>query len=89
MSLHVREQAEQAWLAILEVLSRSPSQEVIGILAAGPLEDLVEDWGIEFVDRIEHEARRNSAFRYLLGGVWQSSTLEVWSRIEKARGNAW
>jgi len=89
MNLHDREQAEHAWLAILEVLSRSPNQDVVGVLAAGPLEDLVEEWGPEFIDRVELEARRNPAFRYLLGGVWQSSTNEVWSRIEKAREHSW
>jgi hypothetical protein len=89
MNLYDRDQAEQAWLVILEILSRRPSPAVVGMLAAGPLEDLVEEWGPEFIDRIELEARRNPAFRHLLGGVWRSSTNEVWSRIENARGHSW
>jgi len=88
-SLFEASNAEDAWVVILEVLDRKPSQEIIGMLAAGPLEDLIEDWGPMFIDRIELESRRNPDFRHLLGGVWQSSTPEVWERIEKARGTPW
>lgn len=85
---HLQE-AEDAWEAILEVLKRQPPAEVIGMLAAGPLEDLINDWGPTFIDRIETEARKNPAFHHLLGGVWKSSTPEVWQRIESIRGQAW
>jgi hypothetical protein len=80
---------EDCWMAILEVLSREPPQQVIGILAAGALEDLIQYHGPEFIERIETESRRNAAFRHLLGGVWKSSTPEVWSRVEEARGDPW
>jgi hypothetical protein len=80
---------EDCWLAILEVLSRNPPQEVLGVLAAGPLEDLIRFHGPKFIDQIEAESRRNPAFRWLLGGVWRGSTPEVWARVEKARGEPW
>jgi hypothetical protein len=76
---------EDAWQIVLAVLSQKPSDEVIGILAAGPLEDLIQDQGAKFIERIENEARKNPAFRRLLGGVWQSGTPDVWARVEKAR----
>lgn len=76
---------EEVWRVILAVLSLKPSPNIIGILAAGPLEDLIEDQGARFIDRIEDEARRNPAFRYLLGGVWESGRSEIWRRVEKAR----
>ena len=75
---------EDCWLAILATLSKYPPAEVLGTLAAGPLEDLIEDHGPKFIGRIEAEAGRNSAFRELLSRVWQSSTPEIWARIEKA-----
>jgi hypothetical protein len=75
---------EDCWLAILAILSKGPPANVLGVLAAGPLEDLVEYHGPQFIDRIEVEARRSSAFRDLLSGVWKSSTPEIWSRIETA-----
>lgn len=77
--------AEDTWRVILAVLSQNPSDEIIGMLAAGPLEDLIEDQGTEFIERIETEARRNPAFRHLLGGVWKSSTPDIWARVERAR----
>jgi hypothetical protein len=89
MNMRDSAQADDGWTTILKVLDGQPSQNVIGMLAAGPLEDLIQEWGELFVDRIELEARRNPAFRHLLGGVWESSTPEVWARIEKARGTSW
>lgn len=89
MSLYESSQAEDAWAAILEILSRKPSQQVVGHLAAGALEDLIEEWGPLFIERIELEARQNPNFRHLLGGVWRSSTPEVWERVERARVASW
>ena len=80
-------QPEDCWRAILEVLRRRPPESVINMLAAGPLEDLIENCGPQFIDRIEAEARGNPAFRQLLGGVWKSSTDAIWARVENARGN--
>lgn len=91
-ALHARRHnhfAGDCWLAILEVLSRDPPEEVIGVLAAGALEDLIRSHGPAFIERIEAESRRNKAFRRLLGGVWQSTAPEIWARIQKARGEAW
>lgn len=79
--------ADDCWLAILAILSRNPPEPVIGVLAAGALEDLIDDYGPQFIDRIELEARRNPAFRHLLGGVWESSTPAIWARIETARNH--
>ena len=80
---------EECWIAILGILSREPPQPVIGVLAAGPLEDLVHHAGPQFIDRIELEARRNPAFRHLLGGVWESPNQAIWQRVESARGASW
>jgi hypothetical protein len=81
--------AEDCWATILEILSRNPPEWVIGVLAAGPLEDLIDASGPEFIDRIELQARRDPAFRHLLGGVWPSSTSSILSRVEAARGGTW
>lgn len=83
------ELAEDCWCGVLAVLSRNPPQEVIGVLAAGPLEDLIDDFGPQFIDRVEDEAKRNVAFRHLLGGVWKSGSPEIWARVENARGVSW
>ena len=76
------------WKVINLIIKKTSEQSVIGSLAAGPLEDLIQYHGNRFIDRIETEARKNALFRHLLGGVWKSEPPEIWSRIEKARNNS-
>jgi hypothetical protein len=75
------------WQAILRILEKDPSEHVICILAAGPLEDLIEHCGQLFINEIEIQARRDPKFKHLLGGVWKSSTPEIWQRIENIRAS--
>ncbi|AJG23248.1 DUF6869 domain-containing protein [Cupriavidus basilensis] len=72
---------EGLWRLVLEVLARTDSPRVLGALAAGELEDLIEYHGPAFIGRIEQEAARDPRFRRLLCGVWRSSTPEVWARV--------
>ena len=83
------ERPDVCWEAILDILSKKPSDRVLGVLAAGPLEDLINNHGSVYIEKIETEARRNPAFRHLLGGVWESGTPDVWGRVEKIRGKPW
>jgi hypothetical protein len=72
---------ETVWQFILAVqrLDRRIAQK----LSAGPIEDLLVRHGAAFIDRVEDEARRDPAFAFTLGGVWQNRmTDEVWSRIQ-------
>jgi hypothetical protein len=80
---------EDGWQAILLILQKQPPEEVIALLAAGPLEDLIEEFGDQFIGRIEIESRQNPSFRHLLGGVWKSGSDEVWRRVQKAQGTLW
>ena len=69
---------------ILEVLRLDPSIEIIEVLAAGPLEDLLSQHGESMITKIEFLARNNGKFANLLGGVWQNSMPEeVWNRVQK------
>lgn len=72
---------EGLWRLVLAVLDRTDSPRVLGALAAGELEDLIEYHGPAFIERIEHEAARDPRFRRLLCGVWRSSTPQVWARV--------
>ncbi len=81
MRLEDREAAEDSWLAILEVLQRTQVDEVLGVLAAGPLEDLISHWGTSFIERIEAEAIGSPRFRDLLKGVWESGDPDVCDRV--------
>nr|WP_315484937.1 hypothetical protein [uncultured Undibacterium sp.] len=83
------DEPEICWKAILDILRRKPEDEVIGVLSAGPLEDLIKDHGGDFIDRIVLEASRNPDFKHSLGGVWKSGSPEVWARVEAIRGKSW
>lgn len=84
MDMDSLEQAEAGWCAILGILARRPPEQVLGLLAAGPLEDIIHYWGPNFIDRIERAAWDDFQFRNLLTGVWQSGSAEIWSRVQLA-----
>ncbi|MFB6447147.1 DUF6869 domain-containing protein [Bradyrhizobium tunisiense] len=52
---------------VLEVLKIEANPVLLSLLAAGPLEDVIN---AATIDRIEREARVNERFRDLLGGIW-------------------
>jgi hypothetical protein len=59
---------------ILAILARDDAKHLLGLLAAGPLEDVI---GMAVIDRVEQEAARNARFRELLRGVWYSGAPEA------------
>jgi len=88
-----RKYPELAWSSILLVLERigaDVSDRRFAVLAAGPLEDLMDNHGEAFIDRVETEAHRNPAFALLLGGVWRSTIPNgVWERIGAVAKRGW
>lgn len=81
---------ELCWSLILAVLDRKPSEKVTGMLAAGPLEDLLGSHGEQLIERVEERARNDPAFRHLLGGVWQGGMSdEIWTRVQAAAVTQW
>lgn len=84
----VHEKPELCWDAILKILESTSNEEILSGLAAGPLEDLIEEHGPAFIERIEREALQNAKFKKLLRGVWKSSTEQIWERILVARGES-
>jgi hypothetical protein len=79
--------------AIQEILNRipaDPNNQYFKVLAAGPLEDLLEAHGELLVDQIEILARRSPAFRLLLNGVWPGTIKpKVLDRLSKYRVSPW
>ena len=86
----VQDAPEQAWLAILQILAQGLTDGELSLLAAGPLESLLDWHGSQFIDRVENEAKNNPKFNHLLGGVWQNlMSHEIWERVQKARKEVW
>jgi hypothetical protein len=72
------------------ILDIEDNPNVLGLLAAGMLEDLVPEEDGPVIDAVVAEAERNEKFRHLLGGVWfYGMSPEVTERLMKARGEAW
>ncbi|HZH30488.1 MAG TPA: hypothetical protein VEY11_06970 [Pyrinomonadaceae bacterium] len=83
-------EAELLWRLVLAAYRRELSDKVLASLAAGPLEDLLSDFGPAYIDRVEELARKDPRFNWLLGGVWRlSMTDEVWARVQAARLKVW
>ena len=84
------EEPEIAWQAILEISKHDLTDEQKSLLAGGPLETLLTWHGALFIDRVENQAKVDSRFNYLLGGIWQQDISdEVWSRIQNMRKTVW
>jgi len=88
-----RDFPELAWtciLLILEQIGPQAEDRRFAVLAAGPLEDLMDLHGEAFIDRAVAEARRNPRFALLLGGVWRSEIAEsVWERMGAVAKRGW
>jgi hypothetical protein len=70
--------------AILEI---EDNPNVLGLLAADMLEDLIPEDDGPVVDAVVAEAATDPRFRQLLGGVWfYGMSPEVTERLEKAKG---
>ena len=90
MDWELESHGDRLWQFILEIYKRDLPDKVIGVLAAGPLEDLLAKRGVDFIDRVEELARKDPKFNYLLGGVWRNAmTDEVWQRVQAIRNHVW
>jgi hypothetical protein len=61
------EDPDKAIDLIVEILGIETNPVLLSLLAAGPLEDVIS---MNTIDRIEREAKVNTRFHDLLGGVW-------------------
>jgi hypothetical protein len=74
---------QKAWQIILIIWSMDRSRKTMGMLSAGPIENLLSKHGDETIELVEAEARRDPSFAKLLGGVWKHTmTDEVWARLQ-------
>lgn len=77
----VRQYSEEELFSVQKL----EAQRVVGMVAAGPLEDVLGFHGSEFIDRIEADAARDRRMAWALGGVWQfMMSDDVWGRVQLA-----
>src|SRR5260370_33200653 len=67
----VNKRPTEAWRLIREMVDVAPD-DLLGAIAAGPLENLLNWHGKEFVKRVETAATTDWRFQQCLRGVWLS-----------------
>ena len=73
---------DDAYEVIRELVRQAPTPYVLSIVAAGPLEDLLSDWGERLVDHLETDARSDPKLMAACAGVWKLfMSDEVWTRL--------
>jgi hypothetical protein len=73
---------DDAYDVIRDLVRQAPSPYVLSIVAAGPLEDLLSDWGERVIDRLESDAREDPKLMAACAGVWKLyMSDEVWTRL--------
>ncbi|MCA8895110.1 MAG: hypothetical protein KDA48_07605 [Amphiplicatus sp.] len=70
--------------------TKTEAQSVVGLLAAGPLEDLLSAHGPTFIEEVEQNASKDRRWAWALGGVWQfKMSKDIWERVQRAADNTW
>ncbi len=81
----IRSKPNRLWCFIQAACNRELTEEIRSILSAGPLENLLSEWGASYISEVENLAARDKRFRSLLCGVWRNSmSTEVWERVRAA-----
>jgi hypothetical protein len=74
---------DEQWVMILELVALAPEDEqVLGFIAAGPLEGFLGRFDNEAIERVEAAAEADPKFRRVLTGVWKHGMSDaVWKRV--------
>lgn len=78
---------EVLWAFVLRAIRKADTAWQVGLVAAGPLEDLLTAHGETFIAPLEDQARRSARIRYALTGIWtqEMPDADIRARIEAAR----
>jgi hypothetical protein len=79
---------ERAWELTLSLVAKASNPRTLSYVAAGPMEDLLNNHGSAVIDRVEIAARRDSKFRLALCDVWGTSRVagDIFDRVRIAKG---
>lgn len=70
---------------LMALAQTAADEEALAYLGAGPLEDLINSHGVQFVQQIEESARRDPMFRKAVAHVQLSSNVPASVRQRLAR----
>jgi hypothetical protein len=80
----VRYDPDKGWKVTYLLINKANSDEALGFIAAGPLEDLLKKHGPAVIDRIEEASQQNVQLQAALSGVWirpENPIFERWRRL--------
>jgi len=82
---------EQVWPITLLLVDRAPDEQTLTFIGAHVLEDLVNNAGGRFLDRIRDRAAQDPRFRRALCDVWYHADAPAPLRalVDSARGEFW
>jgi hypothetical protein len=76
----VRRDPDKGWEITCILVNKASSDEALGFVAAGALEDLLRKHGPTVIDRVEHESQENVRLQTALSGVWIAPESPVFNR---------
>lgn len=69
---------------VIKILKKDSSDIIIKVLAAGEIDGILTQHGINIIEDIEYEAKQNRTFRELLKYVWQGDISDdIYQRVQK------
>lgn len=71
---------DRVWELTLLLLKKAMTDEALGYVAAGPLEDMIRRYGDQALDRVEQACEGDSRIQLALSGVWLPSHSRVLQR---------
>src|ERR1700724_2176028 len=88
MGRNTHSDPERAWELTLSLVAKASNPRTLSYVAAGPMEDLLNNHGSAVIDRVEIAARRDSKFRLALCDVWGTSRVagDIFDRVRIAKG---
>jgi hypothetical protein len=79
---------ERLWVVIKALVAAAPDEQTLSYIGAWWLEDLLADYGSQFIERIEDAASTDPKFRLCLAGVWKTTMNDdLWQRLTSALGD--
>ena len=83
------EEPEEAWALIRRLVAHAETSVALECVAAGPLEDLLCEHGLQFIDRVEAAAHHDPRFKQALGTVWGHNRMrqDVRARVSAVVGS--
>jgi hypothetical protein len=72
---------DRAWEITLLLLRKAKTDETLSYVAVGPLEDIIDGYGDQALDRVEQVCNEDPRLQFALSGIWllpDSPVLERW-----------